>query len=191
MQKFHRESPEMCREMHLREVTQVRHEQPKIIGSLPRSILRVPSLSTTCSERGDASVSTCTSRFVGSPTTPDRTTDSVNTPHGNNDNIDVWNKVEGRPVFVNYSPESMTVRPSGIMPPYSPISIQSGRGRRSFFVSNRGRPLSSHRRSLPITGRTSRDDNTCLPPSHPNAVSKENEDAEPSHNSNTVSISQV
>ena len=119
--------------------------------SIPRSILRVPSLATASSDGR-------------STTEKDRTasqdsSDSSPPPHGF-----VWG---GRqPVFVNYRPEEMSRQGSwqssggmimipatqAAMPPYSPI--RSGRGRSNFSVSNRGRrrrPSFTGKRKLPMT----------------------------------------
>lgn len=191
LQKFRRDSPEMCREMSLpkAEDTPVRCVQPKTIGSSPRSILRVPSLSAGYPEKGDTSVPISTAEIVRSPDTPNMATDRVKTPPAFNDGNNTW---ERRPVFVNYRPEAMAVRPSSIMPPYSPISIQSGRGRRSFFVSNRGRSVSAQRRSLPITGRACSDDGNKSPsPPHPNSVAEESEAAQQSRASTPPATSEV
>ena len=145
---------------------------PKIFNSSPRSILRVPSLSTGGPEDGD--VSGPTSGIAKSPHTPEIASDRVKTPPGTNnsgDSTGPWDHMEEQPVFVNYRTEGMSSRPGTIMPPYSPISIQSGRGRRSFFVSNRGRGVGAQMRSLPMTGRSQSSDESTPP--HPNSVSKE------------------
>jgi hypothetical protein len=153
------------------EDTPVRQILPKVLNSSPRSILRVPSLSVGGTEKGDTSDSVPASGVDRSPNTPDIEQDRVKTPPGSIDSsANPWDHMEGRPVFVNYHPEGMPSRSSGYMPPYSPISIQSGRGRRSFFVSNRGRAVSRATRLLPMTDRSQSDDST---PPHPNAASKE------------------
>ncbi|GAX24441.1 hypothetical protein FisN_4Lh581 [Fistulifera solaris] len=170
-EKFCRDTPELCREMVLpsNEDTPVRQIMPKVLNSSPRSILRVPSLSVGGTDKGETGDSNHAAG--GSPTTPEIEQDRVKTPPGLNDfSTNPWDHMEGRPVFVNYHPEGISGRSSSYMPPYSPISIQSGRGRRSFFVSNRGRAVNRATRLLPVTDRSQSDAST---PPHPNAVSKE------------------
>lgn len=172
LQKFCRDTPELCREMVLpkNEDTLVRHVLPKAMNSSPRSILRVPSLSAGGPEKGEASDSIVGN--IRSPDTPEIAPDQVKAPAATNDSTNPWDHIDARPTFVNYRSEGLSSRSSSIMPPYSPISIQSGRGRRSFFVSNRGRAVGKKMRSLPITGRSVNDD-PVPPPPHPNSVCKD------------------